>query len=526
MRPSQGTSVLSPANRGRNNLLERTTSYGRRIDSPVQTPKAPERPVTPKGSNDVSSANNSELSSTKEYLQALRNNVNRSRLLVGQTMSTVSESETATASTKTSATSTTASTGVPYSSVAARQRRTIPNNTLETVGDTDEESLASSTSTEKKTEVTSITSQSDRKLQDELAASKELNKKQELEIKKLQLELERLGKNNGVWSSASASDSTELKKKIVVLAKRAQSAEQARDALTEKFKDYEQEKLETSKILEMAEQAYQNLQSQNTSLTKEIEIYKQNSKSTNSAASAETSITIRKLQDQNTELETKIKELTAELEKEKTDQSIVIAELKAKVILLETNAKTNAKMDITQKLSNLPSHPKKEMADARAEIVAKDKKISQLEASLEDIHNKSALLADQLNRMCDEVEKGEKVVARMETITKENETLKHENANLTSDLDALKEELQQKEKEILTLFDDNDKMVAKLITLGYQVQVEDDSALTFTTVNANLPATTSKADPLKNTKDKKETNNNNFKVEDLSGLSIDELLNG
>jgi len=53
---------------------------------------------------------------------------------------------------------------------------------------------------------------------------------------------------------------------------------------------------------------------------------------------------------------------------------IVVAELKAKVILLEANAKNNAKVDITQRLSNLPSHPKKEMADARAEIVAKDKK--------------------------------------------------------------------------------------------------------------------------------------------------------
>jgi len=342
----------------------------------------------------------------------------------------------------------------------------------------------------------------------------------------LQLELERLSKNNGVRSNTSASTSdAELRKKIVVLTKRAQSAEQAKDALTEKFKDYEQEKLETSKILEMAEQAYQNLQSQNTSLTKEIEIYKQNSKSTNTAASAETSITIRKLQDQNNELESKIKELTAELEKEKTDHSIVVAELKAKVILLEANAKNNAKMDITQKLGNLPSHPKKEMADARAEIVAKDKKIAQLEASLEDIHEKSALLADQLNRMCDEVEKGEKVVARMETITKQNETLKRENSYLTSDLETLKEELQQKEKEILTLFDDNDKMVAKLITLGYQVSVEDDSAITFTTLTNPLPSNTgSKSDPSKNTKDKKETSN---KIpEDLSGLSIDELLNG
>jgi len=148
-----------------------------------------------------------------------------------------------------------------------------------------------------------------------------------------------------------------------------------------------------------------------------------------------------------------------------------------------------------------------------------------MEASLEEIHEKSALLADQLNRMCDEVEKGEKVVARMETITKQNETLKRDNSYLTSDLETLKEELQQKEKEILTLFDDNDKMVAKLITLGYQVSVEDDSAITFTALTNPLPSNTgSKSDPFKNTKDKKETSN---KIpEDLSGLSIDELLNG
>jgi len=166
------------------------------------------------------------------------------------------------------------------------------------------------------------------------------------------------------------------------------------------------------------------------------------------------------------------------------------------------------------------------MADARAEIVAKDKKIAQLEGSLEEIQNKSALLAEQLSRMCDEVEKGEKVVARMESITKANETLKQENSSLSSELESIKEELQGKEKEILTLFDDNDKMVAKLITLGYQVAVEDDSAISFTAINAAAPSNvgSKSADPLKNTKtEKKETN----KIpEDLSGLSIDELLNG
>jgi chromosome segregation ATPase len=387
-------------------------------------------------------------------------------------------------------------------------------NALETVGDSEEESLSSST--EKKTEIT-ITTASQTDLRNELAVSKELNKK-------LQMEIDRLSKNNGVRSTPSASSDAELKKKLVVLTKRAQSAEQARDSLIEKFKDYEQEKLETSKILEMADLAYQNIQSHCTSLTKEIEIYKQNSKSTNTAASAETSIAIRKLQDQNADLETRIKEITAELEKERSDQAIVVAELKAKVILLETSAKNSEKMDITQRLSNLPQHPKKEMADARAEIVAKDKKIALLEASLEEIHGKSALLADQLNRMCDEVEKGEKVVARMEIITKENQTLKHENANLTADLESLKEELQQKEKEILTVLDDNDKMVAKLITLGYQVQVEEDAALTFTEIA--VPTKDGKKAIPSKPQEKKETTNN-FKIpEDLSGLSIDELLNG
>jgi chromosome segregation ATPase len=420
-------------------------------------------------------------------------------------MTTVPESGSPTTGTRSSATG---------STIASRPRRTLPS-ALETVGDSEEESLLSST--EKKTEISTTTaSQTD--LRSELAVSKELNRK-------LQMEIDRLSKNNGVRSTPSASSDAELKKKLVVLTKRAQSAEQARDSLTEKFKDYEQEKLETSKILEMADLAYQNIQSQCTSLTKELEIYKQNSKSTNSAASAESSIAIRKLQDQNTDLETRIKEITAELEKEKSDQAIVVAELKAKVILLETSAKNSEKMDINQRLSNLPQHPKKEMADARAEIVAKDKKIAQLEASLEEIHGKSALLADQLNRMCDEVEKGEKVVARMEIITKENQTLKHENANLTTDLETLKEELQQKEKEILTVLDDNDKMVAKLITLGYQVQVEDDSALTFTEIA--IPSKDGKKPIPAKVQDKKDTSNN-FKIiqEDLSGLSIDELLNG
>jgi len=68
-------------------------------------------------------------------------------------------------------------------------------------------------------------------------------------------------------------------------------------------------------------------------------------------------------------------------------------------------------------------------------------------------------------------------------------------------------------------------MVAKLITLGYQVSVEDDSAITFTTINASAPSTiAAKSDPFKNTKTEKKENN---KIpEDLSGLSIDELLNG
>jgi len=162
------------------------------------------------------------------------------------------------------------------------------------------------------------------------------------------------------------------------------------------------------------------------------------------------------------------------------------------------------------------------MADARAELATKDRKIAALELSLSEIQRQSALLADQLNRMCDEVEKSEKIYLGMETLSKENQNLKQEHGSLSHEIQTLKDELVQKENEITTLLDDNDKMVDELVGLGYNVQVTgENSSLKITPpANKTPPPKTSavaSSQPPKNT----------AKIpEDLSGLSIDELLNG
>jgi len=308
-----------------------------------------------------------------------------------------------------------------------------------------------------------------------------------------------------------------LKKKVVLLTQRAQSAEQTRDNLSQKWNNYEQEKLDYFKTIELAEQTYQILQSQNTKLSAEIELYKQETKSSTNSQDLSS---LRKLQEQNSTLQSKIDELCSELEKEKSDKAMVIAEMRAKMTLLEANDKSAS---LSQRLANLPSHPKKEMADARAELATKDRKIAALEISLTEIQGKSALLADQLNRICDEVEKSEKIISKMEMVSKENETLKQENNYYCTDITALKEELVQKENEITTLLDDNDKMVAQLFTLGFRVQVEDDNtSLRIIPINPiNTPTITKSSNPT--TESKK---NNSKVLEDLSGLSIDELLNG
>jgi len=181
-------------------------------------------------------------------------------------------------------------------------------------------------------------------------------------------------------------------------------------------------------------------------------------------------------------------------------------------------------------LANLPSHPKKELSDSRAELAAKDRKIAGLEATLAEIQKQSVLLADQLNRMCDEVEKGEKIYGRLEVVSKENTNLKQENSSLSSEVHSLRDELVQKENEIGTLLDDNDTMVAQLVILGYKVEVGEGSTDTLKITPPNAPVSTPSRGGTTNSSAPTSENKRNQQTtsvpEDLSGLSIDELLNG
>jgi len=351
---------------------------------------------------------------------------------------------------------------------------------------------------------------------DEIAALKATVKK--LELEKTQLEARVKNNTTSRTTSNSDDDIKKLKRQVVTLTQRAQTAEQTRDNLLQKWNNYEQEKVDQFKITELAELAFQSLQTQSTKLSAELEFFKQGGKQQDMT-------NLKKLQDLNSTLQAKVDELTTELEKERAEKTILVADLRAKLASLESSDRS---VSLTQRLANLPSHPKKELSDSRAELAAKDRKIAGLEATLAEIQKQSVLLADQLNRMCDEVEKGEKIYERLEVVSKENTNLKQQNTSLGSEVHSLRDELVQKENEIGTLLDDNDTMVAQLVALGYKVEVGEGSTESLKITPPNAPVST----PSRNitTKSSAPTTDNKKNQpapnEDLSGLSIDELLNG
>jgi len=184
----------------------------------------------------------------------------------------------------------------------------------------------------------------------------------------------------------------------------------------------------------------------------------------------------------------------------------VIKDLKSKIASLE-NDKGSQVERITTLMTNLQSTSTEEMSNLRVELTTKNKKIQALEAELTDYREKSLILANELNRICDEVERSEQLYHRIEHLTRENENLRQDVNFLQTDSQSLKQELLTKEKEVATFMDDNDKLVAKLVTLGFQVQVDEKTAqLLFVPTQPAQSKVSYK--------------------ESLVGLSIDELLNG
>jgi len=198
------------------------------------------------------------------------------------------------------------------------------------------------------------------------------------------------------------------------------------------------------------------------------------------------------------------------LSKKKNEKTATILNLKSTITNLENDKGIHVEK-VTSLLTNLQPSTMEEMSELRVEVTTKNRKIEALEGELKEFKEKTQILADELNRICDEVERSEHLYLRVETVTRENENLRQEVNYLNGDAETLKQELLTKEKEIATFVDDNDKMVAKLITLGIQVQVDEKtSQIVFIPVPSHTKG--GKYDtPTK---------------EDLVGLSIDELLNG
>jgi len=270
--------------------------------------------------------------------------------------------------------------------------------------------------------------------------------------------------------------------------------------------------------IEMVELSYQILQSKNERSIEEIEFYKTELKHQASQFTPiveDMSKTIESLQvfeDKNVELTEKIRELKSQLEQEKLDKSTTIKDLKSKIASQE-NDKGSQVDRIATLLTNLQSSSVEEVSTLRVELTTKNRKIEALEVELTDYREKTLILAEELNRICDEVERSEQLYKRIETLTRENENLRQDTTFLQSENQNLKQELVNKEKEVNTFIDDNDKLVAKLVTLGFQVQVDDKTQqLVFVPIQPIKPSHSgTKAQQPK---------------ENLVGLSIDELLNG
>jgi len=361
---------------------------------------------------------------------------------------------------------------------------------------------------------------------EECSAIKSSELKLEHEIKRLRIRLD--DRLNGVIQNSNAiasrrlsagptsahdADVRSMKRKTIMLQKRVQSAEQERDQMMENVQLLEMEKHETTRILEMAELSYQMLESKNERLQEEIEFYKSELKlqadhfSSGTEEMTKTIETLRPLEVKNVELTEQIKELKSQLEREKSDKVTVIQDLKSKITSLESDKGSQVDR-ITTIMTNLQSSSTGEMSNLRVELTTKNKKIEALEAELADYREKSLILANELNRICDEVERSEQLYHRIEHLTRENENLRQDVNFLQNDNQALKQELLTKEKEVATFIDDNDKLVAKLVTLGFQVQVDEKTAqLLFVPIQPQVQSKVS----LK---------------ESLVGLSIDELLNG
>jgi len=240
----------------------------------------------------------------------------------------------------------------------------------------------------------------------------------------------------------------------------------------------EHDKCETHRVLEMAELSYQMLSSKNERLQEDNIFYKSELKlqgehfSTIANDTTDTIASMQLMEDRNVELEEKLKELKAQLEQEKNEKTTTILNLKSTITNLENDKGIHVEK-VTSLLTNLQPSTMEEMSELRVEVTTKNRKIEALEGELKEFKEKTQILADELNRICDEVERSEHLYLRVETVTRENENLRQEVNYLNGDAETLKQELLTKEKEIATFVDDNDKMVAKLITLGIQVQVDE-----------------------------------------------------
>eukprot|EP01124_Arcella_intermedia_P016330 TRINITY_DN2291_c0_g1_i5.p1 TRINITY_DN2291_c0_g1~~TRINITY_DN2291_c0_g1_i5.p1 ORF type:complete len:720 (-),score=202.93 TRINITY_DN2291_c0_g1_i5:35-2194(-) len=389
-----------------------------------------------------------------------------------------------------------------------------------------------------------------KKKTEECTNLKETEHRLENEVNKWKVQLKEQiaerDKNAIVNQMNEAEDLRMWKKKHLVLQKRLQSVEANNELLLQRMQIAEEESYEKSRVLEMAELSYQLLQSKSERLSEEVEFYKAELKNQEDHFSKvlenQSKIKDEDMEEQNKILANEVATLKSLLEEEKKDKATMADEMKHKISSLEKD-QVERIAELLEKLRK--SSEIEDVTNMRLEIASKNSRILALEQEIRQFQAQTHILAEQLNSVCDEVERSEQLYQKIELLSTENQNLKQEVAFHTNDILALKQDLINKEQEITIVMDDNEKLVTKLGQLGVTVFVDEKTGtLSFFDMNVQstprtptvvkttektpeAPAATAGAakGPTATTTAGAAKGPSGIR-DDLKGLTVDELLNG